>query len=76
VVPILYSLESANKGALFSYSVEPDDLDISNNNFSRKQVVNEIINSIDVAADFEDAQSTGQSGSRKTWVSVKMACLP
>jgi proline dehydrogenase len=75
VVPLLHSLRSANKGALFSYSVEADDLDISNKDFSRKQVVNEMVNSIDVAADFEDAHSTGQPGSRKTWVSVKMASL-
>lgn len=38
-----------------------------------KQQVEEMLASIDVAADFED--SLPSSGGRRTWVAVKMVCV-
>lgn len=43
-----------------------------------KRCVNEMIKSIDVAADFEDdiVGNEPQTGSgRRTWVAIKMVCL-
>lgn len=80
-VPLLHRLRSQNKGALFAYSIEVDESDPARKRSPssghdthhlkpvHKRVVDEMIRSIDVAADFEDGLS---AGTRMTWVAVKM----
>ncbi|RXW18987.1 hypothetical protein EST38_g6864 [Candolleomyces aberdarensis] len=65
-LPLLRSLRAANKGALFAYSVEVDEHEaLGSSNVAKgaskpadpphKRIVQEILNCIDVAADFEDS---------------------
>lgn len=73
---VMKQLRSENKGCLFAYSIEVDESEAigGSQKFSRtpvhKRIVEEMIHSIDVAADFEDQLSN--SAGRKTWVAVKM----
>jgi proline dehydrogenase len=76
-VPIIKQLRTENKGCIFAYSIEVDESQAAGHstiNPSRvpvyKRIVEEIIRSIDVAADFDDHFSS--SVGRKTWVAVKM----
>ncbi|KAJ2922373.1 hypothetical protein H1R20_g14725, partial [Candolleomyces eurysporus] len=65
-LPLLRSLRAANKGALFAYSVEVNEHEaLGSSNAAKgaskptdpphKRVVREMLNCIDVAADFEDS---------------------
>ncbi|KAL0945593.1 hypothetical protein HGRIS_014752 [Hohenbuehelia grisea] len=81
-LPLLVRLRAANKGALFAYSVEVDEAEASGGAKLEKagvhkQIVEEMLHCIDVAADFEDdiARAKGYSLGRKTWVAVKMTAL-
>ncbi|KAJ3866300.1 hypothetical protein EV359DRAFT_36935, partial [Lentinula novae-zelandiae] len=62
-LPLLSSFRAANKGVLFSYSIEVDENEATASNTS----------SIDVAADFEDSivGQHARSG-RRTWVAIKL----
>jgi proline dehydrogenase len=77
-LPLLRAFRRANKGALLAYSVEVDSPSASSHtsneitpkdNLPHKQLIKEIIHSIDVAANFEDSVS---NGGRRTWVAVKL----
>ena len=77
-------MRAENKGALLAYSVEVDEDEAAGKtrvNSSRqpmhKRIVDEMINCIDVAADFEDSEvSKGSlSSGRRTWVAVKLVGL-
>lgn len=81
-LPILEQYRAENKGVLFAYSVEVDEHEAagkSQRNSTKepihKLMVNEIIHSVDVAADFEDQRRSGTESSvqgRRTWVAVKL----
>ncbi|EJD04554.1 FAD-linked oxidoreductase [Fomitiporia mediterranea MF3/22] len=80
-VPVLTQLRAENKGAILNYSVEVDEDEVSRNsetkNPAHKQIVEEIIRCIDVAADFDDQRAVklGRQSGRKTWVAVKLTAL-
>ncbi|THH17138.1 hypothetical protein EW146_g3612 [Bondarzewia mesenterica] len=81
-VPLLESLRAENKGTLFAYSVEVDEAEATGGGSKGsvpvyKQIVQEMIRSIDVAADFEDQRASGSSSAagRRTWVAVKLSAL-
>ena len=77
-IPLIRQLRAENKGALFAYSVEVDadgatDGAHSPREMGHKRIVQEMIRSIDAAADFEDSQShADESSGRRTWVAVKL----
>ncbi|KAE9396538.1 FAD-linked oxidoreductase [Gymnopus androsaceus JB14] len=75
---LLHKLRAGNKGTLFAYSIEVDESGSSKKKGPPvyKRCVNEMIRSIDVAADFEDGLvgSESQTG-RRTWVAIKMTAL-
>ncbi|KAI0757553.1 FAD-linked oxidoreductase-like protein [Daedaleopsis nitida] len=80
VVPVLERLRAENKGALFVYSVEVDDAHASGSSKSsetllaHKQIVQETVHCIDVAADFEDRHSHDHTG-KGTWVAIKLSAM-
>ncbi|KAL5534787.1 hypothetical protein ACEPAG_1251 [Sanghuangporus baumii] len=90
-LPALSKLRAENKGTLLAYSVEADEDDASGKVKIRgpetgeaqpvhKHIVDEMIQCIDVAADFEDRRreerNHGESSSgRRTWVAVKLSAL-
>lgn len=66
---------------MFAYSVEVDESEASGINSKQgsksvqpmhKKIVDEMIRSIDVAANFEDKLDHGGVAGRRTWVAVKM----
>jgi proline dehydrogenase len=76
-VAVMKQLRSENKGTLFAYSVEVDESEATGDSVQKshrtpahKRIVEEMIHSINIAADFEDELST--CSGRKTWVAVKM----
>lgn len=77
VIPLLEDLRARNTGALFAYSVEEDDTSPSKGAVAQYRLnVEEMMHSIDVAAEFEDryASKTGVQAAkdRKTWVALKL----
>ncbi|KAK0192057.1 FAD-linked oxidoreductase-like protein [Armillaria mellea] len=82
-LPLLKNLRSANKGALFAYSVEVDEHEATAAAASpkkvsqpvHKRIVNEMVHCIDVAADFEDGIVAGARAGRRTWVAIKLSAL-
>lgn len=79
-LPLLQSLRGESKGALLVYSVEVDEFTAAaiQGSSGYRQNVREILRSIDVAGDFEDAQvrtGTYAGGGRKSWVAFKLVCL-
>lgn len=82
-LPLLEQFRAENKGCLFAYSVEVDEDEAAgkagkgkNTPPVYKQIVQEMIHSIDVAADFEDKHlPPGSSKGRRTWVAVKLVCM-
>ncbi|KAG0703502.1 FAD-linked oxidoreductase-like protein [Suillus ampliporus] len=78
-LPLVVSLRAENKGALFAYGVEVDEKEAARVDQEpvHKRIVNEMIRSINVAADFEDGRDTLQSGrlGRRTWIAVKLTAL-
>ncbi|KAJ7599308.1 FAD-linked oxidoreductase-like protein [Mycena floridula] len=80
MLPLLHNMRSENKGVLFAYSVEVNEPEGKMDGPPpHKRIVQEIINSIDLAADFEDElrKSQGRIGhkGRRTWVAVNMTAL-
>ena len=80
-VPLIRKLREENKGTLLGYSVEADGNEAAGGTRSpdkrvHKRIVQEMIRSIDVAAEFEDSQArkTPSSG-RRTWVAIKVVSL-
>ncbi|KAH7330644.1 FAD-linked oxidoreductase-like protein [Rhizoctonia solani] len=69
-LPLIASLRKQNKGTLLAYSVEVDEIGGGRADQWKKNV-EEMIASIEFAADFEDTQK----GSRKTWVAIKLSAL-
>ncbi|KAI0038960.1 FAD-linked oxidoreductase [Auriscalpium vulgare] len=81
-VPLLRELRTENKGALLAYSVEVDEHEAAGKERKirepvHKRIVQEMLRSIDVAADFEDqyAPAAGASAGRRTWVAIKLSAL-
>ncbi|KAF8272420.1 FAD-linked oxidoreductase-like protein [Lactarius quietus] len=80
-IPLIHRLRAENKGALFAYSVEVEvDAATSGSPSFRepvhKRIVQEMIRSIDVAADFEDSRArANESSGRRTWVAIKLSAL-
>ncbi|KAH9075671.1 FAD-linked oxidoreductase [Lactarius deliciosus] len=80
-IPLIRQLRAENKGALFAYSVEADADDAASGAPSlrkpvHKRIVQEMIRSINVAADFEDSRaSADESSGRRTWVAIKLSAL-
>ncbi|KAI0706218.1 FAD-linked oxidoreductase-like protein [Cytidiella melzeri] len=83
-IPLLERFRSENKGCLFAYSVEVDEDEAAGKGKLKgndrqpvhKQIVQEMIHSIDVAADFEDKHRVGRSQrGRRTWVAIKLTAL-
>ncbi|KAI5120872.1 hypothetical protein M0805_008244 [Coniferiporia weirii] len=86
-VPLLEEFRAENKGTLFAYSVEVDEHEAAGKSKASgsgkavqpvyKQVVDEMIRSIDVAADFEDKRriGRGRTAGRRTWVAIKLTAL-
>lgn len=77
VVPLLEELRAQNKGAIFAYSVEVDESATKGGKAQTPQYrknVEEMLHSIDVAADFEDKHSMSSRAAlgRKTFVALKL----
>ncbi|CDO71746.1 hypothetical protein BN946_scf184920.g30 [Trametes cinnabarina] len=85
-LPLIESLRARNTGCLFAYSVEVDEAEASGSRKEQakstsrdeiavhKQVVQETLHCIDVAADFEDKRTHGRNG-RRTWVAIKLSAM-
>ena len=81
-MPLIEELRAQNVGCLFAYSVEVDEAAASGQGHEEvdhatsvhKQIVNETLHCIDVAADYEDKQTSGLTG-RRTWVAIKLVCI-
>ncbi|KAF7796593.1 hypothetical protein EIP86_007774 [Pleurotus ostreatoroseus] len=82
-ISLLETLRKENTGCLFAYSVEVDEKEAAGKTSKGKakqpvykRIVQEMIHSIDVAADFEDKHlPPGSSQGRRTWVAVKLSAL-
>ncbi|KZS90245.1 FAD-linked oxidoreductase [Sistotremastrum niveocremeum HHB9708] len=85
-IPLLSHLRKENKGGLLAYSVEVDEHEATNHDRILssgkvqslpvyKQNVEEMIHSINIAADFEASLGSVSGASRKTWVALKMTAL-
>jgi hypothetical protein len=80
-VPLIRRLREENKGTLLAYSAEVDGNEPAGGTRSpdkrvHKRIVQEMIHSINVAADFEDSQAREVPGpGRRTWVAIKMVSL-
>lgn len=85
-VALVGRMREEKKGVLFAYSIEVDEDELVKRTGAapgtvtgpgstpiHKQIVEEMIHSIDVSADFEDHRSASRTG-RRTWVAVKMVC--
>lgn len=79
-MPLLAQLRAQNKGCLFAYSVEVDEDEAAGQGHGKsavpvhKRVIEEMIHSIDVAADFEDNHLNDKASlqGRRTWVAIKL----
>lgn len=78
--PLIDELRAQNTGCLFAYSVEVDEAAASGQGQGasalsvasvHKQIVNETLHCVDVAANYEDGHSAGPLG-RRTWVAIKL----
>lgn len=68
---MIHQLRSESKGTLLAYSVEVDEAKVGMvENPLHSQIVEEMIRSIDAAADYEDSLST--PAGRSTWVAIKL----
>ncbi|KAH9850565.1 FAD-linked oxidoreductase [Lenzites betulinus] len=82
-LPLIEGLRARNTGCLFAYSIEVDEAEASGqakevthgHTAAHKQVVNETLHCIDVAADFEDRYSRGKIAGRRTWVAIKLSAM-
>ncbi|KAH9060726.1 FAD-linked oxidoreductase [Lactarius vividus] len=80
-IPLIRQLRAENKGALFAYSVEADADEAASGARSlcepvHKRIAQEMIRSINVAADFEDSRARAdESSGRRTWVAIKLSAL-
>ncbi|KAI0638876.1 FAD-linked oxidoreductase [Trametes polyzona] len=77
-LPVLEQLRAENKGVLFVYSVEVDETAPGSAGpqaaSAHKQIVDETLHCIDVAADFEDRHASGDGG-KGTWVAIKLSAM-
>lgn len=75
-VPVVRTLRRAKQGVLFAYSVEVHATSASN---GHERAVQDLLHSIDVAADSEDSLVTraegGYTTARQTWVAIKLSTL-
>ncbi|KAH9964627.1 FAD-linked oxidoreductase-like protein [Russula dissimulans] len=80
-LPLIRKLRAENKGTLLVYSAEVDENEAiggtrSSSEPVHRQIVQEMIRSIDIAGDFEDSQARETPGSgRRTWVAIKLNAL-
>ncbi|KAI0358839.1 FAD-linked oxidoreductase [Trametes cingulata] len=83
-LPLIEALRAQNTGCLFAYSVEVDEAEASGHAKEKehgmsglavhKQVVQETLHCIDVAAGFEDRHAKSTMG-RRTWVAIKLSAM-
>ncbi|CDO71747.1 hypothetical protein BN946_scf184920.g31 [Trametes cinnabarina] len=77
-LPVLEQLRAQNKGAILVYSVEVDEQTPGNTKpmplSAHKQIVDETLHCIDVAADFEEKHAS-PNGSKGTWVAIKLPAI-
>ncbi|KAI8983267.1 FAD-linked oxidoreductase-like protein [Trametes punicea] len=77
-LPVLAQLRAENKGGLFVYSVEVDEEKPGSAKpqslSAHKQIVDETLHCIDVAADFEDKHAPS-NGAKGTWVAIKLSAM-
>ncbi|CAL1696953.1 unnamed protein product [Somion occarium] len=78
-LPVLEDLRKENKGCILAYSVEVDESEAAGAAKKQevpayKRIVQEMIHSIDVAADFEEKHASA-SGVRGTWIAVKLTAM-
>ncbi|KAH9850564.1 FAD-linked oxidoreductase [Lenzites betulinus] len=77
-IPVLEHLRAENKGVLFVYSVEVDETAPTSTGSTplsaHKQIVDETLHCIDVAADFEDKHASADGG-KGTWVAIKLSAM-
>ena len=70
-IPVIHQLRTEFKGSMLAYSVEVDETKAAVvGNTLHSQMVEEMIHSIDAAADYEDTLSTPTE--RSTWVAIKL----
>lgn len=76
-IPLMQRLRAENKGCLLVYSAEVDESNSGGSSAVKsgqtpvhKRIVEQLIESIDIAADFDDRFSS--STGRKSWIAVKM----
>jgi proline dehydrogenase len=79
-LPVLQLLREEHKGAILAYTAEVSEaaamgkgLDHTSGLTPERSIVDELIHSIDVSADFEDGK-TVNAADRRTWVAVKLVC--
>ncbi|KAF8341744.1 FAD-linked oxidoreductase [Amanita rubescens] len=78
-IPVLRALRTENKGALLVYTLvevgrlEPDAF--GQGNASHKRSVDEMIKTVDTAADFEDSLDNRGNLNRRTWIALKLSAL-
>ncbi|KAI0761176.1 FAD-linked oxidoreductase [Trametes elegans] len=77
-IPVLEQLRAENKGVLFVYSVEVDEQAPASAKpealSAHKQIVEETLHCLDVAADFEDKHAP-PDGSKGTWLAIKLSAM-
>ncbi|KAH9939019.1 FAD-linked oxidoreductase [Epithele typhae] len=81
-LPLIEELRQQKTGCLFAYSVEVDEAEASGHGNDagkppssvHKQIVQETLHCIDVAADYEDKHTPGTVG-RRTWVAIKLSAM-
>lgn len=78
-IPLIEQLRRENKGCLFAYSVEVDEHEAAGHENHapakppvNKQIIEETLHCIDVAAGFEEKHNPGQITGRRTWVALKL----
>jgi proline dehydrogenase len=82
-LPVLHELHSKNQGVILAYSVEVDEKTANSKGTTHssalptyKQNVEEMIHSIDVAADFADQYEKRGGRGRNVWVALKFVSHP
>lgn len=77
-VPVVRTLRRAKQGVLFSWSVETHDNNGTSAPNGHQRAIQDLLHSIDVAADFEDNLVTHTQGDvtvRQTWIAIKLSTL-
>jgi len=78
-VPVVRTLRRAKQGVLFAYAVEVHENDATSASNGHERAVQDLLHSIDVAADSEDSLVARAKGAypttRHAWVAIKLSTL-